>query len=77
MTTSQLEKQLIDQTKGLPRETLEEFIDFIQFVRLKNERRSSNDLRSELSLLDSSQTKHLEEEIKDYKKLYPIEEVRE
>jgi hypothetical protein len=39
MTTSQLEKQLIDQTKGLPRETLEE--------------------------------------IKDYKKLYPIEEVRD
>ena len=77
MTTSQLEKQLIDQTKGLPRETLEEIIDFIQFVRLKNERRSSNDLRSELSLLDSSQTKHLEEKIKDYKKLYPIEEVRE
>ena len=77
MTTSQLEKQLIDQTKGLPRETLEEIIDFIQFVRLKNERRSSNDLRSELSLLDSSQNKHLEEEIKDYKKLYPIEEVRE
>ena len=77
MTTSQLEKQLIDQTKGLPRETLEEIIDFIQFVRLKNERRSSNDLKSELSLLDSSQTKHLEEEIKDYKKLYPIEEVRE
>jgi hypothetical protein len=77
MTTSQLEKQLIDQTKGLPRETLVEIIDFIQFVRLKNERRSSNDLRSELSLLDSSQTKHLEEEIKDHKKLYPIEEVRE
>ena len=77
MTTSQLEKQLIDQTKGLPRETLEEIIDFIQFVRLKNKKRSSNDLRSELSLLDSSQTKHLEDEIKDYKKLYPIEEVRE
>jgi hypothetical protein len=77
MTTSQLEKQLIDQTKGLHRKTLEDIIDFIQFVRLKNERRSSNDLRSELSLLDSSQNKHLEEEIKDYKKLYPIEEVRE
>mgnify|MGYP006980727852 CR=1 FL=1 len=77
MTTSQLEKQLIDQTKGLHRKTLEDIIDFIQFVRLKNERRSSNDLRSELSLLDSSQNKHLEEEIKDYKKLYPIEEVRD
>lgn len=77
MTTSQLEKQLIDQTKGLPRETLEEIIDFIQFVRLKNERRSYNNLKSELSLLDSSQTRHLEEEIKDYKNLYPIEKVLE
>ena len=38
MTTSQLGNQLIDHTKGPPRETLEEIIDFIQLIRLKNER---------------------------------------
>jgi len=73
MTTSQLEKELLRYIKGLPKETLQEIIDFIQFVRLKKVKKSSDNITAELSLLNSSQTAHLEEEFKDYKQLYPSE----
>jgi hypothetical protein len=36
MTISQLEKILIDNTKGLPKEALEEILDFIFFIRQNN-----------------------------------------
>ena len=70
MTTAQLEKAVLEYTKGLPKETLKEILDFIRFIRLK---KSPDNLSSELSHLNSSQTRHLEEEFKDYKQLYPSE----
>jgi len=73
MTTAQLEKELLRYTKGLPKETLEEVIDFIQFLRLKRINKSSDNVKTELSLLNYSETTHLEEEFKDYKDLYPCE----
>ena len=50
-----------------------EVIDFIQFLREKNKKKDTIDIKKELSELSVSQTQHLEEEFIDYKKLYPSE----
>lgn len=73
MTTKQLEQELIKSTKGLPKEDLEEIIDFIQFVRQKRGKEANDNVTAALSLLNASQTAHLEQEFKDYKALYPSE----
>ena len=73
MTTKQLEEELIKNTKGLPKEALEEIIDFIQFVRHKKLKEPQDNITAELSSLSASQTEHLEKEFKDYKALYPRE----
>ena len=73
MTTVQFEKILIENTKDLPKDALQEILDFIKFIRLKIQKEQINNLNAELSHLDKSQMNHLEEELKDYKQLYPIE----
>lgn len=73
MNSIQLEKKLLAYTKGLPKETLQEIIDFIQFLRQKKAKEPMNNITIELSSLDHSQRNHLEEEFKDYKQLYPSE----
>ena len=70
MTTGQLEKAVLEYTKGLPKEALKEILDFIQFIRQK---KSSDNLTSELTRLNSLQIQHLEEEFQDYRQLYPSE----
>ena len=71
MNTTQLENELLRYTKGLSKEALREVIDFVQFLRQKRLKSSSNSLTQDLSIMSSEQTVHLEEEFKDYKKLYP------
>ncbi len=73
MTNKQLEKELLKNTKGLPKEALEEIIDFIQFVRQKTLKDTNDNISAALSSLSTSQTEHLEQEFKGYKKLYPRE----
>lgn len=73
MTSTQLEKQLLKYTKGLSKDALSEIIDFILFVRKKRMKESPDNISSELTKLDTSQLKHLEEEFKNYKQLYPNE----
>ena len=73
ITTAQIKHNLFQYTKGLPKETLLEIIDFIQFIRQKNLNKTVDNLTVELSRLSKSQTDHLEEEFKDYKQLYPGE----
>jgi|AntRauTorcE11897_2_1112592.scaffolds.fasta_scaffold03962_4 methionyl-tRNA formyltransferase len=74
MTTAQLEKKLLKYTEGLSKETLQEIIDFIQFLKQKEIQESADDnITAELSMLSFSQTAHLENEFKDYKDLYPRE----
>jgi len=70
MTTRQFEKAALEYTKDLPEEALKEILDFIQFIRQKN---SPDNLTSDLTQLNFSQTQHLEDEFKDYKQLYPSE----
>ncbi|RLD59991.1 MAG: hypothetical protein DRJ05_05485 [Bacteroidetes bacterium] len=73
MTTIQSEQNLIDYTKDLPKEALQEILDFISFIRSKNRKEQISSLNSELSYLNKSQIDYLEEEFTDYKTLYPIE----
>ena len=73
MTTIKLEKVLIEYTKGLPKEMLIEILDFIQFLREKKMKKSSNNITQELNKLSHSQVKHIEKEFTNYKQLYPIE----
>lgn len=71
MNVTQIETQILQKTKGLPAEVLQEILDFVQFVRMRRLKSSSDDLSMELSVLDRSEIEHLEEEFKDYKELYP------
>lgn len=73
MNATQLEKELLRYTKGLPKDALQEILDFIQFIRQKRIKGPTDDIAAELSSLDHAQAVHLEDEFKDYKKLYPVE----
>ncbi len=73
MTTAQLEKEILFYLKGLPNEALQEVIDYVQFLNLKKKRKNCDNLTEDLGNLGRYQTTHLEEEFKDYKKLFPRE----
>ena len=73
MTTDQLEKEILRNTKGLSQDSLREILDFARFIRLKKLKNSPDDLSTELSLMDSSETAHLEDKFTDYKRRYPSE----
>jgi len=73
-----LEKMIIEETKGLSFETLNEILDFIQFIKVKKiknrvEDSVQKDINIELSELNTVLLMHLEEEFSNYKELYPHE----
>ncbi len=72
MNSNHLENELLRYTKGLSNETLQEIIDFVQFLRQKQKKAATN-LTQELSKMSVEQTSHLEKEFEDYKKKYPSE----
>ncbi len=73
-----LEKTILEETKQLSSEMLNEVLDFIHFIRFKKESYKTvkpfdgtvNDSLDELNKLSLS---HLEEEFENYKELYPYE----
>ena len=73
--SSNLEKQILHETKGLPENALDEVLHFIQFIKLKWRDKktvlSSDNLSLGLAELDNQEWKHLEGEMKDYKKIFP------
>jgi len=78
MTKVLLEKMIIEETKGLPFETLSEILDFIQFLKAKKNNihvadSVKKDINNELSELNTMSLLHLEEEFSNYKELYPYE----
>jgi hypothetical protein len=73
MNTAQLEKELLQYTKDLPKEAMREVIDFVRFLRQKLARQSSDYILEETSSLNSTQIAHLEEEFENYQKQYPRE----
>ena len=64
---------MVDSLKGLPKEALEEVLEFIRFIRQKQEKKILSGYLNENDSLSISQTNHLEEEFKDYKTKYPNE----
>ena len=78
MTKVLLEKMIIEETKGLSFQTLNEILDFIQFIKAKKiKNRVADSLEKnidfELFELNTVSLLHLEEEFSDYKELYPHE----
>ncbi len=78
METTSYEKIIVSGIKGLPTETLREIADFVYFVRRRAvDPKSFEDeqfralVEGDLSSLDESEAKHLEEEFADYESKYP------
>ncbi len=74
MNVTQIETQILQNTKGLPASALQEILDFTQFIRVRKLKKSLNNLSVELTTLDKANAKHLEEEFKNYKEIYPKDE---
>jgi len=73
MEASYLEKKLLQFTKDLPDESIEEVINFAKFQRFKEGLSDQVHYENELSDLNESEITHLEEEFKDYKNRFPVE----
>jgi len=78
MTKVILEKMIIEETKGLSFQTLNEILDFIQFIKAKKIKNHVADpleknINIELSELNTLSLMHLEEEFLNYKEVYPHE----
>jgi len=78
METTSYEKIIVSGIKGLPVETLREIADFVYFVRRRAVDPKSFEteqfralIGEDLSVLDESELKHLEEEFADYDSQYP------
>lgn len=76
MSKASLEKMIIEETKTLPAETLDEILDFIKFKKSKGLRKSSftKKIQQELASLSEISLIHLENEFSNYKERYPREQ---
>jgi len=71
MTTAEFEKEVLQYLRTLPIETWREVLDFIKFLTQKKGNGLPDNLTQELQRLSRQEAAHLEEEFRDYKKLYP------
>jgi hypothetical protein len=78
MNKLEMEKTILEESKGLSVSALREILDFVRFIKSKrvNEGRMEliDNVKRELSELDKASLAHLEDEFKDYKELYPYEQ---
>ena len=75
MSKALLEKMILEETKNLSPETLDEILDFIKFKKSKARSKKSfrKKIKQELTELSEISLTHLENEFSDYKKRYPRE----
>jgi hypothetical protein len=77
MTKIEIEQTLVKETQDLSVEALQEILDFIHFIKLKELREPpkyvSDHIHDELRALNDYSLAHLEEEFANYKTLYPHE----
>ncbi len=73
MSAAQIESLIIQKSKGLPAEMLQEVLDFIEFLKFKKTELRKDSTLSALSELNITSAGHLEEEFLDYKSVYPNE----
>jgi hypothetical protein len=69
--TIEIEQVIIQGIKDLPKQYLDEVAEFVIYLRQKTIK--SYNFQNDLSLLDQQQINHLEEEFKDFDKLFPKE----
>ncbi len=76
MNKAIVEKMILEETKSLPSETLDEILDFIKFKKMKALEKKSfeKNIKQELVDLGEISLIHLEEEFSDYKERYPREQ---
>ena len=75
-TTVNLEQLITEGIKGLPPQYLSEVADFVVFVRRRAMEQDPYDLeniRQELSLLDTRERQHLEDEFANFDQQFPKE----
>jgi len=73
MNAAQIEKLIIQNSKGLPADILQEILDFIQFLKFKKSGIATDSMQNALSDFNIAEATHLEEEFIDYKAIYPRE----
>ncbi len=67
MSGTQLQKEIISQLGHLSKDAMKEVLDFVYLIKKKSRAESGN------ASLSHKETVHLEEEFKDYKRLFPHE----
>ena len=73
MIPTALEKALLEQTRKLPEESVQQLINFAQFLQQKQAAATKDDIATELTTLSFAQVAHLEEEFENYQQIYPCE----
>ncbi len=73
MSSAQIENQIIQNSKGLPGDMLQEILDFIQFLKFKKAGAITDSVQTARSRF-AAETAHLEDEFADYKNVYPREQ---
>ncbi|MBN2007717.1 hypothetical protein JW960_00055 [candidate division KSB1 bacterium] len=79
MSKAIIEKMIVEETKNLSAEALNEILDFIQFIKTKKfkkllEETTEEDIKTNLNELSAVSLTHLEDEFANYKEKYPHEE---
>ena len=71
-----IEKEIIQGTRKLSNDALREVLDFVQFMRSKEEKEQpfQKSVNRELRNLSDNTLSHLEEKFSDYKEKYPYEQ---
>lgn len=80
MTIQNYQQLILEGTRDLPNETLQEIVDFVLFLRKRTFDREGFDremesviLHAELSDLDRTEGSHLEMEVDGYEQRFPRE----
>jgi glutaredoxin 2 len=78
MSKAIIEKMIIEETKNLSSEALNEILDFIQFIKTKKYKKLlketfEENITTNLNELNTVSLIHLENEFANYKEKYPHE----
>ncbi len=76
MNKAQLEQKILEETKDMPSETLDEILDFVKFKKQKAMKNESFETQIQQEVTDFSEHSllHLEEEFSNYQERFPREQ---
>jgi len=70
---STIPDMIVAEAKNLPDDLAKEVLDFILFLKVKNNSLSSDSPTDALAMMKQDEWAHLEKEFENYKLLYPNE----